>query len=170
METAQLMAYVIAAGLLVLAWYFGRQQLLSLRQLRTDAAVSPEDRRYARNQAWLRLGCCGLMLVLAGLVAGAYASGMEHRATELGRAIQAQRDRGEEVQLTPEQQAFRRLWASYWIAVLLLLLVILILAGIDIVGIWRYRRRHLREIAAERREVIQEQVAILRSRRNGHQN
>jgi hypothetical protein len=162
------LAYLIAAILLVLAGYFGRQQVLALRRLRGDRELSPPDRSYMRNQAWLRLTSCTLMVVLAAMVAGAYLFGMEDRATELAKIVQAQRERGQEITLTPEQQQFGKLWTSYWIVVTFLLMVVVILAAIDIWTIRRYGRRHLRQIDADRRAMVENEVAILRSQRNGH--
>src|SRR5437763_1162763 len=107
-----------------LALGFGWQQRGTLRRLGANANVPAEERSYLSTQAWLRLACCALMLVLAGLVAGAYASGMEARAADLAKSRQAQRERGvEQPVLTPEDQTFRKVWVGYWIGVLLLLLV-----------------------------------------------
>jgi heme/copper-type cytochrome/quinol oxidase subunit 2 len=166
---AQALAYCIAVGLLLLGGYFTRQQVLALRRLAGQTELAPPERSYQRTQAWLRLVCSVVMLVLAGMVAWTYASGMEERASQLGRLMQEQRQQGEEPLLDADQMRFRKLWAGYWIMVLLLLLLILVLAGIDLIMIYRFRRSQLRQIDADRREMIQEQVAILRSQRNGHQ-
>ena len=61
-----------------------------------------------------------------------------------------------------------------WLAVavmtvLILLMASLFLAAWDIWAIRRFGRRHLSQIDADRRAMVQEQVTILRSRRNGHQ-
>lgn len=169
MEAAQLIAYLIAAGMAALALGFGWQQRETLRRLRGQVEVSAEERAYLHTQAWLRLACCAFMLVLAGLVAGAYASGMEARAADLGKSLQAQRERGvEQPVLTPDEQTFRKFYGGYWIGVLLLLLLTVILASADIWLIRRFHRRTMRKLDAARREMIEEQVAVLRSRRNGH--
>lgn len=168
MDPAQIIAYLLAAVVIVVAVGFGSQQRDTLRRLRSQADLPPEERRYVRTQAWLRITCCALMLVLAGLVAGAYASGMEARANDLGKAMQAQRDRGEEVVISPEDKMFRKLYGGYWSGTMLVLLAVVLLAGIDIGLIRRFQRRSLAKINADRREMLEEQVAILRSRRNGH--
>jgi len=165
-ELAQLIAYLIAAGLLALGLGFGWQQYGALRRAAIDEH-SAADRRYLRRQAWLRLVGCGGMLVLGLMVAGTYASGQEARAAALGKLVSEQRQRGAEVTLTPEQQAFRRTYGAFWIAVLLLLLLVVLLAAVDIWGIRRWHRRKLAELQADRREAIEEQVAIMRSKRNG---
>lgn len=162
------MAYLIAGLLLGLVFYASWQQGRTLSRLRSTEEIAPAERRYLRKQAVLRLVCAGLMLLLAGLVAGAYASGLEDRAAELGRALQEQRERGEEISLTAAQRQFRKLYSLYWIAVLLVLLGVIVLAAGDIVGIRRYARRQLRQLDADRQEMIRQQVAGLRSQRNGH--
>jgi ABC-type Fe3+ transport system permease subunit len=161
-------AYLIAVVLVGLALYSSRQQWRTLRRLRSTEEIPEGERRYLRTQSVLRICCAGLMLVLAGLVAGAYGSGMEERAAELGRDLQGQRERGEEIVLTAEQKQFRKLYGSYWIAVLLLLLGVVVLAGSDIVAIRRYGRRQLSQLDADRQEMIRQQVLVLRSQRNGH--
>lgn len=169
MEGAQAtVAYLIAAVLVGLALYSSRQQWRTLRRLRSAEEIPEGERRYLRTQSVLRICCAGLMLVLAGLVAGAYGSGMEDRAAELGRDLQGQRERGEVIVLTAEQQQFRKIYGGYWIAVLLVLLGVVVLAGSDIVAIRRYGRRQLRQLDADRQEMIRQQVLVLRSQRNGH--
>lgn len=169
MDSAQAtLAYLIAAVLVGLSLYSGRQQWRTLRRLRSAEVIEATERRFLRTQAGLRSGCAVLMLVLAGLVAGAYASGLEERATELGRDLQAQRARGEAVVVTPEQQQFRKFYGGYWIAVLLVLLGVVVLAGSDIVAIRRHGRRQLRQLDDDRQEMIRQQVAVFRSQRNGH--
>lgn len=161
-------AYLIAAVLVGLALYSSRQQWRTLRRLRSTEEIAEAERRYQRTQAVLRLCCAGFMLILAGLVAGAYGSGMEERASELGRLLQGQRERGEEITLTAEQQQFRKLYGAYWITVLLVLLGVVVLAGSDIVAIRRYGRRQFRQLDVDRQEMIRQQVLVLRSQRNGH--
>jgi hypothetical protein len=167
-DIAQPIAYLLAVVVAVLAVGFGSQQRNTLHRLRSPSELPQDESKYLRTQAWLRIACCALMLVLAGLVAGAYASGMEARVTDLGRTIQAHRDRGEEVVISPEDKLFRKLYGGYWSGTLLVLFAIVVLAGIDIWMIRRFQRRGLAKINADRREMLEEQVAILRSRRNGH--
>ncbi len=168
MEVAQIIAYLISTVLAALGVGFAAQQRATLRRLKSETELADDERSYQRNQALLRLTCCVLMLILGGLVAGAYAFGLEGRATELGKAMQVQRDRGEEPVLTPDERQFRKFYLGYWIVTLLVLLAIVILASIDVWTIRRFQRRQMAKLNADRREMIEEQVAILRSRRNGY--
>lgn len=170
MESTQaLAAYVLAALLLVLSCYISVQQLRSLRKLRLQNELSDEDRSYFRYQVWVRLTGCILMVILGAMVAGSYALGLEDRANEMGKAVHEQRLQGGDVTMTPEQHRFSKLYGAYWITVLVLLMVIVLLAALDMWAIRRYGRRHMKQLEADYRASVEQEVAILRSRRNGHQ-
>ena len=67
MPTSQIVfGIVLVVVLLGMAGFFGWRQLLTLRIVRTSAALADEDRRYMRRQAWRRLTCSVVMVVLAG--------------------------------------------------------------------------------------------------------
>jgi hypothetical protein len=159
-------AYVIAAGLLVLAVYFGIQQLLTLARLRARIDLSTEDRAYVRQQAWVRLACSSLLVLLALMVAGAYTMGLEQRASDLGRTLQEQRQKGEDA--TPDQERFLKFYGAYWITVLVILMVVVLLAALDIWAIRRYGRRQLLQLHADHKASVKEQLAAMRTERNGH--
>jgi hypothetical protein len=63
-----LFGILLVAILLVMAAIFAWRQWLTLRGLRDDADLSTEDWRYTHNQAWRRLVCAGLMVILAVLL------------------------------------------------------------------------------------------------------
>ena len=153
-------ATAIVVVLLGLAGYFGRRQIQTLRGLKNQENLASEDRRYVRNQAILRLSSCVLMVAFAGMLAGAYLTNQQRRAVELGEQRQAA-----DAPLNPEEKAFARQLAAYWIVMLLILLVIVLLAFFDLYAIRTYGRRHYRKIRDDRRAMIERQVAILRSQR-----
>jgi hypothetical protein len=164
----QLVAGLIVFVLLGISAYFIWRQKHVLRSLRENDNLPPEDRRYLRSMAWRRLIGSGLMVVLAALLTGWFLMGLGERANELGRQGDAMRARGEEPILDAEQLLFIRLSTSYVITILLVLLSILCLAAADLWAIHRFGSRHRRQIQADRREMIERQVARLRSERNGH--
>ncbi len=166
--------YHVLAGLLVclllgLAGYFAWQQRLAFRTLREQHDLSAQDRRYIRWQAWRRLVCSGLMVVLAGLLAGWFALGLGDATRELGEQSHAQRVPGEPPVLTRDQQRFVNLVSLYVIVILLVLLSILGIAGFDLWAIRRFGIRHQRKIQEDRRAMIEHQVARMRSQRNGQE-
>jgi hypothetical protein len=69
---------------------------------------------------------------------------------------------------TPEQEQFVRLYSLYWIVFLLVLLAVVLLAGVDFFAIRSYGQRQLRRIRADRRAMLEGELARLRSQRNGH--
>jgi hypothetical protein len=154
--------------LLGLAAYFIWRQRQILEHLRLQTDLPEADRRYLRNQARRRLVGSALMILVALLMAGSFLSGLEDRAKELADQADAQRAREQVVHLNPDQKRLAQLWGYYWIGILLLVLGILILAAWDVWAIRRYALRHRRQIQADRREMIEEQIAIYRSQRNGH--
>ena len=57
-----------------------------------------------------------------------------------------------------------------WAAVFCLVLLTLVcLAFFDLFAIRRFGRRHYRQIQDDRRAMIERQVALLRTQRNGHE-
>ncbi len=99
---------------------------------------------------------------MAGLLAGHFV--LEDPA----RNLIENRQLGEKREFNPEEQQFVKLYSTYWLITLLVLLAIIILAGIDFFAIRRYGQRHYRQIQADRRTMIENQLARLRSQRNGH--
>ena len=156
-------ATVIVVVLLALAGYFGWRQIQLLRGLKNQDNLLAEDRRYHRTQAFVRLTSCALMVVFAGLLAGTYLMGQERKADELAEQRQAA-----DAPLNDEQKQFANQLATYWIVMLLILLTIVMLAFYDLYAIRRFGMRHYRKIRDDRRAMIERQVAILRSQRNGH--
>jgi hypothetical protein len=162
-----LLAYGMAALLAGVSLAFARQQIQTLRRSRA-APTGLDDPPYERRRARLRLLCCGLMLILAGMVAGTDAFGLEERADALIRVRQAERATGAPADFTPEQRHFGQIYSAYWIALLLLLFAVVLLAALDLWGIRRYRRRHLQRLRADRNAMLAQEVVVLRSQRNGH--
>jgi hypothetical protein len=154
--------------LVAMACYFGWQGLQGLRGLRQSSDLSPEDRRYVRNQAARRLVGSVLMLVLAGLLAAAFV--LEGPANMLSeeRERQAALNGGEKPALDPSQREFWDLYGKHWLIILLVLFAIIVLAGWDYFAIRRFGQRHYRQIQHDRRAMIENELARLRSQRNGH--
>ncbi len=157
-------ATLIVLVLIGLAGYFGWQQRQSLRWLRRQRDLPAEDQKYYRRQAWLRLVTCGLMVLLAALLAAYYLFGLEARVNQLvdlgpGQALE---------NLNPEQRQVRWLFGAFCLSVLLLLMTIVFLVALDVWAIRRYGRRHMQKIDADRKAMVQDQLARYRTERNGH--
>jgi hypothetical protein len=158
---------LLVALLLGVAGYYFWRQVQALRVLRQSPNLPAEERTYRRNQIGRRLAGCVLMILLAGLLGGVmiYLEGPAQRlADERGAAHAA----GQDPELTPEQKNFVRLWGGLWIAILLVLLAVVVLAGFEFWAIRSYGLREHRKIQADRRAMIARQAARLRQERNGH--
>src|SRR5438046_3652972 len=161
-----LFGIVIVLVLLGLAGYYAWRQVQTLRRLRATTEMSVDDRRYTTRLAWRRLFCCALMVLLAGLMFGSLF--LNERASQLAREVDLAEERGEDANLNDEQKEFARYYSYYWIFSLLVLLVIVTLAAIDMLATRRFGLRQYRQIQADRRAMIEEQVARRRHQRNGH--
>jgi hypothetical protein len=141
--------------LLGVAFVFGWQQYVALRGLRNRPELPLAERRQQRGQAYRRLLTCGLLALLALLLAGAQLF-LEERVDNLIDEQRAQaQEQGGEQPFTPEQRNFARFYGVYWIGCLVVLMAVVGLAGIDL---WETRRRGLRE----RRKLLDDQRVMLR--------
>ena len=154
-------ALFFAGVLLLLAIVSIRRQLGNLRRLRTDSHVPSDDRSYLRKQAYRRILNGSLLLGLAGMLSGAYLSGMERHADELGQKKPANDD-GEKPKPADDDRQFFRLYAIFWISVLVLLFVIVSLAIIDLWATRRYAWQQLRRMRTEHRAVLERDLAMYR--------
>ena len=159
-------AAVIVVLLLGLAGYFAWRQWQTLRRLRGGTDLSPEERSFQRAQAWRRLISSVVMVALAGLLVGSYWVGQERQAVLMGRP-NAGAVRGEGQRLDPERQQFLTQYSTFWIVFGVLLLALVILAFLDMWSIQRFARKQFHRIHAERRAMIEREVAQLRRERNG---
>jgi hypothetical protein len=157
-------AIVIVVVLMALAVFFGIRQIRVLRSLPRLPSLAPADRAYQKGQAWRRLANSVLMAILAVLLAGTYWLGQERRAAELGRQRDAARASGAEAAPATDELQFVRQYSAFWAFVALLLLVMVGLAFYDLWAIRRFARKQLRQIQADRREMIEQHVAELRGK------
>jgi hypothetical protein len=146
---------LLVAVLLFLSLFYAWRQVRALRELRARPNLPAEEVHYEHGKAWRRLINCGLTLVLAGLLAMAL--------LYLEAPAQALADRPPgSPPFTADQRDFVRLWGWNWIVILLVLLLVVALAGVDVWATHRYGLRQLRQLQADRRAMIERQVARLR--------
>lgn len=160
--TASGIAVVLAALAGVFAW----RAVVALRGL---AGQAPEERAFVRSQASRRLAGCVLMLTLAGMLGGRYWFGQE------GRAFQAALEEKTGTNETPAPPGegprhSRNAYGIFWAVFMLVLFGWVTLAFWDLWAIRRFGVRHYRKIQADRRAMIEEELARLRppTDRNGH--
>jgi hypothetical protein len=154
---------VVVPVLLGLAGYFAWRQRRTLQSLRTNPDLSPDERGYLRAQAWRRLACCALMVILAGLLAGSYFFEGPRLEWE---EVRKQAAPGEEPQ--DEYRTFARYFVLYLIMILLVLLLLLVLMVVDVFAIARFAARQHRKLREDYRAALQSEITRLRGERNGH--
>jgi hypothetical protein len=154
---------VLTAGL---GGYYAWRQLQTLRRLRAAPPFDDDERVFQRNQAWRRLAGAVLMLLFAGLFIGVFF--LEGPAAELVRLGGEAREQGEKATLDPVQRDFLRLYGSYVIVLLLIVMGFIGIAGYEFYAIRRYSVHHMRRIQDERRAMIARETARIRRERNGH--
>jgi hypothetical protein len=161
---APLVAWFLVLLTVGLAVLFARQQMRTLRGLKTKADEPAEDRAYLRRQAWRRLCGCALLVAIAVMLSVWYVNGLDAALDAFGEQRDRQVAAGEN-QFTPEQEAARRFYVYYVSGMLLLLLGLLVLTGFDILAIRRYAARHSRQIRDDRRAMLERELAALRRER-----
>jgi UDP-N-acetylmuramyl pentapeptide phosphotransferase/UDP-N-acetylglucosamine-1-phosphate transferase len=157
-------ACFIAFILLAMGLYTIRKQLRALARLRSTAHMPSDERAYSRNQAFRRVATSVFLIILAGMLAGAYLAGIEEQAEELGRA-RVVPDDGPRPPMNDEQKQFARFYGAYWITVLALIFLVITLAMVDIWSTRRYAWRELRRIQAENREMLERDLAMYRQQK-----
>jgi hypothetical protein len=158
---------VLIVVLLALSVHYARRQVQTLRGLRVTEEMEPEERLYLRRQARRRIFGCVLTVLLAIFLAGLLIF-LEGPLKELADDMDAAKNNGEDLNLSPDQRSLRKLYAIWNIGLLLTLLAVLAVAGVDYLATRRFGRRQMRRIQADRRAMIERQVARLRQEKNGH--
>ncbi len=157
-------ALFLAIVLVFLAIFSIRHQLMNWRRLGRSLHLPSDDRSYLRSQVYRRLLISLLLLTLAGFLGGAYFSGIEEHADQLGQRKAADVN-GERPPPAPEEKDFLRMWTAYWVTVLILLFVVLSLATIDLWSTRRYAWQQLRRIQIENRAMLERDLALYRQQK-----
>ena len=124
--------------------------------------MSRRQRRSAkRNQIHRRLVSALLLLIIAGLVTVVHLGGWEEKTGLLAAA----NDGNASSNFTVDERRDLRIWGGLWLAILLLLLAVLVLAGFDFWSIRRYGRLEHRKLRDDRRAMIANQLRRLREER-----
>jgi len=156
---------ILIVLLLAMAGFYAWRQGRTLGGLRQDD-LEPQERRYLRNQAWRRLVGSALMVVLAVMLAAHFV--LEEQANKLVTEGESNQQQGIKRPLHQEEAQFVNFYRNFWGFFVLVLFALIIFAGWDYVAIRTYGKRQYRQIQADRRAMIESELARLRSQRNGH--
>ena len=153
-------AFCLSALLAAIAVVSLRYQVRTWRRLRTESLAS-DDRRYLRGLAQRRTVNAVLLLLLAGMLAGAYLSGGQQELNRIA-GLKGLDPPGER---TPEDDRFVKAWAIYWIVVLGLLFFVIVVAVADYTATGLYGRQQLRRIRNEQRALLERDLAVYRQQK-----
>jgi hypothetical protein len=160
---ASAVALALAAGLILLGTATAYVQVRGLRVLAARKHVPSDEHAYFRNRYRRRLLTGAVLVALGGLIGGAYLSGMERRADQLGEPRrQADADPAEKPQMTDAEKRFVRVWGIYWILVLVLVFVLVGLAVIDALATRRYWLTLYRQIKEDHQAKLRRDLAVYR--------
>lgn len=160
-----ILALFFAAVVLLIAVLSIRKQLDNLKRLKRDTHVPSDDRRYLTNQAYRRIVTGVLLLGLAGMLSGAYFSGMERRAEKLGDEKRGVDEEGHKPRMAQEDKDFVRFYAIWWIGILILIFFVVSLAIVDIWATRRYAWAQLKRISSEHQAVLERDLAMYRQQK-----
>ena len=144
-RTELISASIIVLFLWGIAAYYAWRQMQVFRRLR-QGDTSPDDRQYYHAQGMRRLVSSALMGVMGMLLAASYWTGA--------------------IGLHPAKNNATTILV--WIFLSSLLLAVIVIAFLDVRSTRRYGIRQYRQLQAERREMIEREVARMRSERDGH--
>lgn len=166
MNQPMTMALALAVGLVLLGGTTAFFQIRGLRRLAARHHVPSDEYAYLRARFRRRLLTAMLLIGIAALLAGAYLSGMESRADQLGEPRPVPAEGAEKPKMTEEQKQFFRTWAIYWIVVIGLVFVILILALLDAVATRRYWLAQYRAMQEEHNTRLRRDLAVYRQQKD----
>jgi uncharacterized membrane protein len=141
---------LISASIIVLslwgiaAYYVWRQMQLFKRLRQSDSNI--DDRQFYRAQGVRRLVSSALMAIMGVVLAANYWTGLTSQHPD-------------------KTNAFTIL---VWTFFSILFLAVIVMAFLDVRATRRYGIRQYRQLQADRREMIEREVARLRSERDGH--
>jgi hypothetical protein len=160
-DPVELTVGIALAVLLVgVAVYFAYRQQQTLKQLGQDTELSADDRHYLYRQVVRRLFGSVLMIVLAGFLVGWY----------FLPDMEALRPAEPDAEMPESVKQALRILTYYWIAALMVFLVVLVLAVYDMLATARYGARHRRQLVDDRRAALKADIERLqrdRHRLNG---
>ena len=148
-----ILGLLLALTLVAVAIFFGRRQLQTLNNLRTNDALAGEERRYLHRQVRRRLICSILMVLFAAFLVGwLFIAGLLPQPEEAQAGAEPDR-------------ALVHFVAYYWMAALLVLFAILVLASLDFFATARYGMHQKKLLNLEHRANLEIDAARIRKER-----
>jgi hypothetical protein len=141
---------LFAAILFAVAIFYARRQQATLQQVRFDAGMPKDQRRYLLKQSWRRMFGSLLLVVLAGMLVGSLFLDWEPLADGVDEAA--------------AKQSVHFL-VAYVLAMFLIWMMILLVAVIDFWATARFGVEQRKQLVQEHQELLAAELAQFRNRR-----
>ena len=145
---------IFAALLILLGLGAGMRQFVTLSRVRVQPYLPDEDRNYFRAQSRRRMLASTLLVVIGGLIGFYYLSGMDARMDAIPEGDKSDADK-----------EFTRQVGYYWIAVILLLGAVVLVAVVDFIATRKYWMARYKEIKADHEAKLQRDLAVFRQQK-----
>ncbi len=166
MLTPATTALLLAGGLILFGLTTSWFQIRGRRRLKARLLVPSDEAAYFGKRYRRRLINGVLISTIGVMIGGAWLTGLEKRADDLGEPkAGAAENPGEKPEMTDDQKMFVRLWAFYWVVVMVLVFVVLLLAFRDAWATRRYAMGQFAHIRAEHEEKLRRDLAVYRQHR-----
>lgn len=156
-------ALLLSIGLMLFGLTTSLYQIRGRRALKARLLVPSDEATYFGQRHRRRLINGVLIAVIGAMIGGAYLSGLERRADDLGdRKGEVAAAEGEKPKMTDDQKMFVRFWAFYWVVVMVLVFVVLMLAFRDAWATRRYAMGQFAHIRDEHEQKLRRDLAVYR--------
>lgn len=154
-------ALLVAVPLALFGAASAAAQVRGMRALKARTHVPSDEFAYLQGRHRRRLAAGVVMVVIAGLIAGAYLSGLEAGADALAKPA----GDGQKKQMGDDERQLVRVWLAYWIVVIVLAFGLIGIAVVDAWASRRYWRAIYQEMRDEHAAKLRRDLAVYRAQK-----
>jgi hypothetical protein len=159
-------ALALAVGLILLGVTTGVFQVRGQRRLAARRHVPSDEFAYLRGRYRRRLLTAALLVAIGGMIGGAYLSGLERRADNLGEPKPGEADQPPaQRKMTDDEKQLFRFWSGYWIIVVVLVFALTVLATLDAWSTRRYWLSQYRALREDHEAKLRRDLAVYRQQK-----
>ena len=155
---------ILAAALVLVGLATAARQRKALRALADEPFLADADRAYRRGQARRRALTSGLLVLIGGLIAIYYLSGMDARMDAIAARDKTDPDAEPDPRAESDRQ-FTKQVGFYWIGVMGLVFVAACLAVADFWATRKYWMARYKEMKADHETKLQRDLAVYRQQK-----
>jgi hypothetical protein len=157
LNTQTITGLILAGGLILFGLFAAALQLRGYRRLKATAILPSDERSYFRKRYIRRFLTGSLLVVIGGMIAGAYLSGMEQKVDALKADPNAP---AEQRKLEGENKEIVQFWGGYWIVVIVLVFTVVGLAFADAIATRRYAMQRFRSLKEDHEVKLRRDLAV----------